>query len=404
MATVAAPASNPPARFDPGFRFQRLSRASGPEGAPVDAAAIVREKLTRFSEARLQLARALAASNHVALPPQAAAFFAAVGDGDWDRASALYRELDQVQPADEHEATAWHRIKQAVKETYGVAETVHEWPADRLLQYGETVLSTLRPGMVYVGGTDPGRFIPTLLNATSGSEPHVVVTQNALADASYLDYLRFQYADRLALPDPADSQRCFQEYLQDAQARALHDQQSPDEPAQLRPGENVRITENRVQVSGQVAVMAINEKLLTTLLDKNPELVFALEESFPLPSTYEGAVPGGALLELRATGSGHGLSAAQASEALDFWRGAQQDLDSEPLDSEVRKAWAKMAVAQSNLLARQGFAAEAEQGYGLARAIAPKLPEAVLGLAALMEKSGRPDEAVRLRSLLPGGP
>ena len=51
---------------------------------------------------------------------------------------------------------------QAVHETYGVAEVAHDWPAQKLLDYGQAVLDSLRPGMVYVGGTDAGRFIPTL--------------------------------------------------------------------------------------------------------------------------------------------------------------------------------------------------------------------------------------------------
>ena len=54
-------------------------------------------------------------------------------------------------------------------ETYGVAEIAHLWPAQQVLDYGEAVLGSLRPGMVYVGGTDAGRFIPTLLNETSAT-------------------------------------------------------------------------------------------------------------------------------------------------------------------------------------------------------------------------------------------
>src|SRR5206468_7992143 len=117
-------------------------------------------------------------------------------------------------------------------------------------------------GMVYVGGTDPGRFIPTLLNETSDGERHIVLTQNALADNTYLEYANFLYGDRLATLSKEDSQRAFQEYLTDAQKRLTHDQQFPNEPKQVRPGEDIQMVDNRLQVSGQIAVMAINEKLL----------------------------------------------------------------------------------------------------------------------------------------------
>ena len=142
-----------------------------------------------------------------------------------------------------------------------------------------------------MGGTDPGRFIPTLLNETSEGEHRIVLTQNALADNTYLDYVRFLHSDRFATLTPEESQGAFQSYLADAQKRLMHDQQFPNEPKQILPGEDVRIIDNRVEVSGQLAVMAINERLLQTLMDKNPDFSFALEESFPLKSTYSNAVP-----------------------------------------------------------------------------------------------------------------
>src|SRR6185437_589816 len=115
----------------------------------------------------------------------------------------------------------------AVLETFGGAEQAHLWPAQKLLDYGDAVLGSLRPGMVYVGGTDPGRFIPTLLNERSEGERRIVLTQNALADSIYLDYLSFLYADRFATLPPEDSQRAFQDYMADAQKRLQHDQQFP---------------------------------------------------------------------------------------------------------------------------------------------------------------------------------
>lgn len=385
----------------PPFRFQRISRAARTEADAAAAAATVQAKLTQFTQGRLELARALAASNHLRLPPQVEAFFDAVAAGDWVDADRLREELKKHPPQDPQQAEGWHLIMQAVKETSGVAEAVRAWPAERLLQYGEAVLGALKPGMVYVGGTDSGRFIPTLLNETSGGERHVVLTQNALADGSYLAYLRFQYGNQMAVLEGTDSQKCFQDYLKDAQARATHDQQFPDQPAQLRPGEQVQVTDNRVQVSGQTAVMGINEKLLTTLMDKNPGLSFALEESFSLPSTYTGALPSGPLLELRAANTDNPLTPARAAEALDYWRTVQQDLAVETSDSELRKSYAKMAVAQSNLFAGQGLTAEAEQGYRLARELAPTLPEASFRLAKLLETTGRATEAAQVLSALP---
>jgi len=95
-----------------------------------------------------------------------------------------------------------------------------------------------------------------------------------------------------------DSQRCFQEYLADAQKRLDHDRRYPNEPRQLRPGEDVQIKDNKVQVSGQVAVMAINGLLTKVIFDKNPDHEFYVEESFPLDWMYPHLSPFGIIMKI----------------------------------------------------------------------------------------------------------
>jgi tetratricopeptide (TPR) repeat protein len=95
-----------------------------------------------------------------------------------------------------------------------------------------------------------------------------------------------------------DSQRCFKEYLDDAQKRLDHDRRLPNEPRQIRPGEDVRIVDNRVTVSGQVAVMAINALLTKVMFDKNPDREFYVEESFPLEWMYPYLTPYGVIMKI----------------------------------------------------------------------------------------------------------
>ncbi len=99
------------------------------------------------------------------------------------------------------------------------------------------------------------------------------------------------YPDReIKTATPEDSQRCFHEYLEDAQRRL--------QLKQLRPGEDVRIIDNRVQVSGQVAVMAINGLLTKVMFDKNPGHEFFVEESFPLEWMYPHLSPFGVIMKI----------------------------------------------------------------------------------------------------------
>jgi tetratricopeptide (TPR) repeat protein len=99
------------------------------------------------------------------------------------------------------------------------------------------------------------------------------------------------YPDReIYCPSPDDSQRCFQDYLQDAQRRLQLNQ--------LKPGEDVHVVENRVQVSGQVAVMAINGLLTKVIFDHNPKNEFFVEESFPLDWMYPYLTPFGIIMKI----------------------------------------------------------------------------------------------------------
>jgi hypothetical protein len=71
-------------------------------------------------------------------------------------------------------------------------------------------------------------------------------------------------------------------------------------PKQIRSREQVQKVDGKVQVGGTDAVMDINERILNFIMEKNPDLSFAMEESFPMKTTYEGARPLGPILELRA--------------------------------------------------------------------------------------------------------
>jgi thioredoxin-like negative regulator of GroEL len=217
---------------------------------------------------------------------------------------------------------------------------------------------------ILFGGTDPGRFCPTYMIFCESFIPPrckprdpnfdrrdvYIITQNALADGTYLEYIRahynrsaqedapfFQemlrtrwdherhttnYFARLAVPldtyftdlgarvekrrrdagvyppreiltpTPEDSQQSFNEYMIDAQRRMQLNQ--------LKAGEDVRLDREsgKLQVSGQVAVMAINGLLTKVIFDKNPTNEFYVEESFPLDWMYNYLEPFGIIMKI----------------------------------------------------------------------------------------------------------
>jgi hypothetical protein len=350
---------------------------------------------------------ALAKRRGIAVPAAAERFFDAMEAGDWNEIKAQYAAISGGdsgggtlgRPADIQ--SLWP----AIHDAYGAALTARRWPAQQLLDYGYAVLDSLRPGMAYLGGTDSGRWIPELLNDTSDGERHIIITQNALADPNYLDYVNLQYGDQFAALSLEDANHAYANYLSDYQKRLAHDQQFPNEPAQIRPGESDGIKvgdDGQLSVYGpksQLSVMAISDQLLQLLLQKNPDLSFAMEQSFPLPSALAGAASLGPIMELRAAGGQNSLNADSATQSLAYWQTtAQQLLANQEVSAapDTLQAYSHDLSAQASLFARNDLGSQAEQAYQLANQLSPANPEVVFGYTTLLVNQGRLDEARQL--------
>ncbi len=333
----------------------------------------------------------------IKVTPQMEHFFDLAESGNFAEMKTLFDSLTTKRDPKSYPV----ELLAPLKETFGVAEVTHDWPAQKLLDYGETILNSLRPGMVYFGGTDPGRFIPTLLNETGTGDPHIILTQNAFADSSYLDYVRYLYGDQMSTLDRDDSQNGFTAYMEDGRKRLQHDADFPDEPKQLLPGEDLQIKEDgRFQASGQVAVMGVNERLLQAFLDKNPDLSFALEESFPLKSTYARAAPLGPLMELRVTDAQREFTPGAAAQSLDYWRTTADQLLADTADGSandyVLKTYSKMAATQAALFADHQLSAPAEQAFQIATQMYPGNADAVQPYVNLLLAQQRYADAIKV--------
>ncbi len=394
--SLAFSAGRPPAAAG------RLPRPRSASEAGRSAEEIVAAKVIQFGRSRRDIVRAIARRSQQEVPQVIEKFFDAVEAGNWEEIRTRWQELVKHSSQYGWSKDNWPDINPywpAVLDAYGVAEQAHLWPAQQLLDYGNRILDSLSPGMVYVGGTDNGRWIPELLNETSGEEPHIILTQNALADGRYLDFLNTLYSGQMNTLTSGDSQRVFQQYTADAQKRLLHDQQFPDEPKQVLPGENITIDSNgKVNISGQVAVMAINEQLLQLLMQKNPGLSFGMQESFPMKGLYPDAVPLGPLMALNA-GSADAFTPSLAAQSVDYWAATTQQLLDDPgtaATPDTLRAYSHDVSAAANLLAAHNFNNEAEQTYRLASQLAPYNIEAVDGLARVLAGTGRASEARQL--------
>jgi len=240
-------------------------------------------------------------------------------------------------------------------------------PAQARLIYPEMARDT-----ILFGGTDPGRFCPTYIIFCESQIPHrcqpeqdqkfdrrdvYIITQNALADGTYLDYLRSQYNRHLQV-DPPFFSRLFRyvcavgkltpegaitmegidtgngdsgnkliegiasllDGTLDKWFRARGERieakrraegvyppkemaiPTPEESAQCfeeyRREKQLDVNDGHISVSGQVDVMNINGLLCKVIFDDNPTNEFYVEESFPLDWMYNYETPFGVIMKI----------------------------------------------------------------------------------------------------------
>ena len=241
-------------------------------------------------------ANAAAKAEGKAVPAEFESFFAAAAKGDYPAVTNFFNNMVKRGPQygnggnDENiRGPMW----QMVMETYGAIEQTTLGNEKYTAKFGNDIIDSIPSGSIYFGGTDPGRFIVTALQKSHvAGDPFFTLTQNALADGTYLDYLRSMYGGKIYIPTAADSQKCFQDYTEDVTRRQQN--------KQLKPGEIVQIDKDsgRVQVSGQASVMTINGLLVKTIFEKNPGREFYIEESFPLDWMYPNLEPHGLIMQI----------------------------------------------------------------------------------------------------------
>jgi hypothetical protein len=354
------------------------SRAGADSTQPPEV--IVADKATAFARSRRALVEEMAQRFGVQVPPEVERFLGAAEAGDWDEIKRIFTTLSA-----EKEGGGGSRdldvLWPAVREAYGVAAAVKSWPAQELLDYGRSILSVLPPGSVYIAGSEPARFIPTLLAETGGGERPVILPQNGIAEGNQLDYLSFLHADRLSTLSREDAQKAFESFAAEAQQNATANSANPSS-ASIPP-----------------AITGLNEKLLRLLMEKNPNASFALEQSTPMPGMYADALPSGPIFELRPGSGTDAATSARAGESINYWRETAQRLQNDssiPVEAPSRTAYAQMATAQAQYFVERNLPTAAEQAFRIAHEIAPASVDALGQLTGFLARNGRPAEALQI--------
>lgn len=273
-------------------------------------------RLQTFSAMKEKQAEQLAAAAGEQISPEFKGFFDAAMRGDGQSVSNKFEYYKQNHPQYSHTNASDASLRTSywspVLEICLAYNAVVAGEPEYVRQFGEGIILSIPAGSIYFGGTDPGRGLVTAFcRSQPEADPFFTLTQNALADPSYLDYLRRMYGGRIYVPTAEDSQKTFENFYEDIQKRLAANQ--------LKPGEQVTNDEGRLQIGGQVAVMEINAEFARIIFDRNPDREFYIEESFPLDWMYPYLQPHGLILKINRTAL-PGLSAETVQRDQDYWQ------------------------------------------------------------------------------------
>lgn len=274
--------------------------------------------MARFAATKETQARELTEGQATKVPSLVWSFFDAVRVDDWETATNLFSRLEQLKgtrpnPEPDSPAAALRTsVWPPLAETSGAYESFQNWDNKWLHRFAHEIIDSIPKESIYFGGTDPGRFIISAFSESHrDGEPFFTITQNQLADVGYLDYLRSMYGTKIKVPTTEDLRKVFQEYVADARERL--------KAGRLKPGEDVRIVEEQVQVSGHVAVMELNARMAKIVVAKNSGREFYVEESYPLDWMYPYLSPHGLIFKLNPSPL-VGLRKEMVERNDEFWR------------------------------------------------------------------------------------
>ena len=230
----------------------------------------------------------------------------------------------------------------------------------------------MEPYSIFFGGTDPGRFVPTYMIYSALYRPDVyLITQNALADDTYMSVERDLYGDEIWIPSKEDSAEAFNIYVDEVQ-RGVR-----------QANGDLKIENGRVQVTGALGVMEING-ILTKMQhdhDRNRH-AFYVEESYVIPWMYPYLSPHGLIMKINANPTPY--DAKRAAKDRDFWDWYTRRLLKDPMyrrDFAGQKSFSKLRAAIAGLYIRQGRYQEGSQAFREACLLYPASPEATFRYA-----------------------
>lgn len=334
-----------------------------------------------FAKAKQKQAHAIAAKCHITVTKDVDRFFDVATRGNWGAVSNAFESL-LIENPEAHNAPTNDGFRMAEKipgitnelwacihETHGAYETWYAWKNDSgLIQaFTDPILREMPTGSVYFGGTDHGRFFITTANEAQGTPRIIVITQNALADARYMAYLRAAHEGRLILPTEAEYNALRVDF-----ARRLN---------------------------SAPAIMAFNAVLVQWIVERNKaHHQFYYEESYYLDSLMPYLQPHGLIMKI-STEPVASLSQESIGKDMTYWSKVVTNLLASSgfkENPEAQKAFSHLRCAIADIYLYHRCRSEAESCLRQALRLWPDSPTANVALADILTGNGRFEAAKEL--------
>jgi hypothetical protein len=361
-----------------------MSKESTGLTQPRDFERVIRD----FAAARHDMATNNAVRFNVPFPAEAELFFRAAETGTWEMVS---NRFDRLKPSGDYGPVSpalRNGLWASVHETFGIWEIWEGWKHDSALlaMVYEPIMAGLPKGSIYFGGTDYGRFVITTASALRNPPPLYVITQNALADNTYLDHVRALYGTSIWVPSLADSAAAFQRYVDEVKSGVR------------KANSQIKMVNGRVTVAGVAGVMELNGILAGMIVEHNKDAhPFFVEESYIIEWMYPYLQPHGLVMSLNPSKLDR-LPEDVIARDTAFWAEYEKKLFAQPTfetNTEARKAFSKMRTAIAGLYAYRKLNASAVAAFQQAIRLYPDSPEAFFRLAKLYEEAGQFTDAVK---------
>jgi len=237
--------------------------------------------------------------------------------------------------------------------------------------FGHDMLRDLPLGSVVLGGTDPGRFVPTYMILGESTQPPdakrdpdfdrrdlYIITQNGVGEPLYRKYLADHYGEERPKPRNA-----FERWLGRADAY-------PERPLVFPTEQEINdAVSKEMDASMAKGTMdpSLPHSVVTRLIwEKNRDShEFFVEESFPIEWSYDHAEPHGLVYRINREPLKE-LPSDLVRKDFEFWDAYVRKLKDNPeyaKDYDAQRSFSKLRASSGNLYRYRKMDAEAERAY-----------------------------------------